>query len=110
MHQAGGLGRRKNVVRCSTVRQREMAALAADANWWVVAKTPHSRAVSSQDAVTMRLPSGLNAARQCGGFLLGVRPAGPSYGIARGLSISISAAQSASAAANAFAASFAVLP
>jgi hypothetical protein len=61
-HQAGNSGGRKNAVRCSPVRQRGIAALAADINCRVVAKTAHSRAVLSADAVTMRLPSGLNAA------------------------------------------------
>src|ERR1700686_1994065 len=62
MHQAGGsAGRKKDVSRCSAVRQRGATILAADINFWVSAKTSHSRAVPSLDAVTTRLSSGLNA-------------------------------------------------
>src|SRR5712671_7702022 len=63
MHQAGGsAGRKKDASRCSAVRQRGATILAADINFWVSAKTSHSRAVPSLDAVTTRLSSGLNAA------------------------------------------------
>ena len=104
MHQAGGSGGRKNCLRCSGVRQRGIAALAAETSVWVSGKTSQTRAVLSRrgddalavgaerrahtpilmaferladrlaglgvpeprrlvpDAVTMRLPSGLNAA------------------------------------------------
>src|SRR5438034_1290675 len=61
MHHKGGSGGRKNALRCVGVRQRGMAALTWDTNAWV-SHTSHSRAVLSSDAVTMRLPSGLNAA------------------------------------------------
>src|SRR5215475_2982558 len=63
MHQAGGsAGRKKDASRCSAVRQRGAAILAADIKFWVSAKTSHSRAVPSLDAVTTCLPPGLNAA------------------------------------------------
>src|SRR6266446_1385701 len=62
MHQRGGSAARKNSLRCAAVRQRGITALACDTNSWVFAKISHSRAVLSTDAVTMRLPSGLNAA------------------------------------------------
>src|SRR5215472_14356389 len=62
MHQSGGSGSRKNDLRCATVRQRGAAPFAFDTNSWVVGKICHSRAVRSQDAVTIWVPSGLNAA------------------------------------------------
>src|ERR1700693_3374686 len=63
MHHAGGsVLRKKDAWRCSAVRQRGAPILAADINSWVSTKTSHRRAVPSLDAVTTRLPSGLNAA------------------------------------------------
>src|SRR5260370_23929000 len=63
MHQAGGsAGRKKDASRCAAVRQRGAAILAVDINFWRSAKTSHSRAVPSLEAVTTRLSSGLNAA------------------------------------------------
>src|SRR5262249_23518329 len=62
MHHGGGSAGRKNALRCAVVRQRRVAALACDTNFWVVGRISHSRAVSSKDAVTMRWPSGLKAA------------------------------------------------
>src|SRR6267154_1307082 len=63
MHQAGGSAdRKKDASRCAAVRQRGAAILAADINLWRSAKTSHSRAVPSLEAVTTRLSSGLNAA------------------------------------------------
>src|SRR5580693_1809038 len=62
MHHSGGSGDRKKTLRCSGVRQRGMATLAADTNASVSGKTSHIRAVLSSDAVTTRLPSGLKAA------------------------------------------------
>src|SRR5258708_1155439 len=63
MHQAGGSADRKKAAsRCAVVRQRGAILLAADINFWRSAKTSHSRAVPSLEAVTTRLPSGLNAA------------------------------------------------
>src|SRR5262245_25805826 len=62
MHHGGGSAPRKNLVRCAAVRQRGAAALASDTNAWVLVKVSHNRAIPSEHAVTMRLPSGLNAA------------------------------------------------
>src|SRR5258707_9955423 len=63
MHQAGGSAdRKKDASRCTAVRQRGAAVLAADISFWRSAKTSHSRAVPSLHAVTTRLSSGLNAA------------------------------------------------
>src|SRR5262245_14043662 len=62
MHQGGGSGRRENWRRWAAVRQRGMTPFACDTNSCVFAKISHTHAVLSRDAVTMRLPSGLNAA------------------------------------------------
>src|SRR6266403_1281958 len=63
MHQAGGSAdRKKDASRCAAVRQRGAAVLAADINFSRWAKTSHSRASPSLEAVTTRLSSGLNAA------------------------------------------------
>src|SRR5262249_55247683 len=62
MHQAGGSGARNDSLRCAGLRQRGTMALARVTSSWVLATTFHSRAVLSPDAVTIRLPSGLNAA------------------------------------------------
>src|ERR1700722_607519 len=62
MHQAGGAaGRKKDAWRCSLVRQRGAALLAADINSLVSANMPHRRTIPSLDPVTTRWPSGLNA-------------------------------------------------
>src|SRR5262245_22117261 len=62
MHHGGGSAPRKNLVRCAAVRQRGAAALASDTNAWVLGKVSHNRAIPSEHAVTMRLPSVRNAA------------------------------------------------
>ena len=56
------LGGKEEELRCAGVRQRGTTALACDTSSWVSAKISHRRAVLSADAVTMRVPSGLNAA------------------------------------------------
>src|SRR2546421_2109775 len=61
MHQSGGSGGRNDCLRSAGLRQRGAMVLACVTSSWV-AKTFHNRAVLSTDAVTMRLPSGLNAA------------------------------------------------
>src|SRR6476660_4643422 len=83
MHQRGGSGGRKNSLRCAAVRQRGMAALACDTKSWVFTEISHSRAVWSNDVVTMRLPSGLNAA-------LNTKFVGPGSGSPIGLPVSAS--------------------
>jgi hypothetical protein len=71
------------VARCSRVRQRGTFILVCDTNAWVSAKIVHSRAVLSEDAVTMRWPSGLNAA-------LNTRSAWPVSGSPIGLPVAAS--------------------
>src|SRR5580704_3635762 len=62
MHHPGGSAERKKALRCDSVRQRGTTALARVTSTCVSAKMFHTRAVLSAEAVTMRLPSGLNAA------------------------------------------------
>src|SRR5262245_20814526 len=62
MHHAGGSGGRKNSLRSAWLRHRGTAPLPCVTLAWVVGNISHSRAVLSADAVTMRWPSGLNAA------------------------------------------------
>src|SRR5262245_6912858 len=82
MHHGGGSGDRKNALRWATVRQRGAATLACNTRLLVSAKISHSHAFSP-DAVTMRLPSGLNAA-------LNTRSLWPSIGSAICIPVSAS--------------------
>src|SRR5262249_29229925 len=83
MHHGGGPRGKKNVLRCAAVRQRGAAAFAWVINSWVFADVSHSRAVLSSDVVTIRLPSGLNAA-------LDTEPWWPLSGSPMGLPVSAS--------------------
>src|SRR5262249_45365840 len=62
MHHGGGSAGRPNLGRFAAGRQRGVTALAYGTTSCVFVKTFHSRARMSADAVTMCLPSGLNAA------------------------------------------------
>ena len=62
MHQAGGSGGRKKAFALRGGKAARDGGLGGDTKPLVSGKMSHTRAVLSLDAVTMRLPSGLNAA------------------------------------------------
>src|SRR5215216_986334 len=80
MHQKGGFCGKGKSPSCTVVRQRGAAVFTCVTSSWVFAKIFHSRAVLSSDAVTMRVPSGLNAA-------LNIRSSWPLSGSLMGLTV-----------------------